>query len=276
MKSLPQRLRSQLVPLPESVTAFLDEAMKVPGMQDLSTVKAPLVDVLMAYLNERRTMAVRREDFDTARLPVYLTMNVRVVDADGQELTMSRDFTAIRAEFAEQSRTVFSTLHSNRLEKEGVTRWSDIPGGELPEAVNFEKNRVRYDGFPALIDRGASVAVEILDDKESARQAHREGLARLMILENHEQTRFIAKGLRISPVAAFQYAHYFPETKNHTQDAMREELTFAAVATAFVDRWSEVHGPIRSAESFNAAKTNGKSEIGTVAPACAKSSPTVT
>jgi ATP-dependent helicase HrpA len=270
MKSLPQRLRSQLVPLPESVTAFLDEAMKVPGMQDLSAVKAPLVDVLMAHLNERRAMAVRREDFDTARLPVYLTMNVRVVDADGKELTMSRDFTAIRAEYAEQSRTVFSTLHSNRLETEGVTRWSDIPGGELPEAVNFEKNRVRYDGFPALIDRGASVAVEILDDKESARQAHREGLARLMMIENHEQARFIAKGLRFSPVAAFQYAHYFPETKNHTQDAMREELTFAAVATAFVDRWSEVHGPIRSAESFNAAKANGKSEIGTVAAKLAR------
>jgi ATP-dependent helicase HrpA len=265
LKSLPQRMRSQLVPLPEAVTGFLDHAMDAPGMQDLSTAEAALIDALRVYLHERRGMQVVREDFDPTRLPAHLTMNVRLLDADGQELAMSRDFAALRAAFAAQSRTVFSTLHAHRLERKGITRWAEIPGGALPEAVNFEKDRVRYDGYPALIDHGASVAVAILDDKDSARQAHRQGLTRLMMLEQHEQARMVAKGIKFSPVAAFQYAHFFPDTKNHTQEAMREELAFAAFAAAFVDPWTEAHGAVRGTDAFNAARTQGRNEVGTAA-----------
>ncbi|MBL8513797.1 MAG: ATP-dependent RNA helicase HrpA [Betaproteobacteria bacterium] len=259
MKSLPQRFRSQLVPLPESVTDFLDFAMRAAGMQDLSAVKTPLIDALIEYLLQRRGMSVAREDFDPARLPPYLTMNVRVVDADGKELTMSRYFAAIRAEYAEQSRTVFSTLHSNRLEREGLTRWDF---GDLPETVNFEKNRVRYDGFPALTDDGASVSIKIFDDKEAARQSHREGLARLAMLENHEQARFLIKGFKFSPVAAFQFAHFFPDTKNHTQDAMREESGFAAFVAAFVDDVIEREGrDIRTVAGHDKARAYGKTHV---------------
>jgi ATP-dependent helicase HrpA len=259
MKSLPQRFRSQLVPLPESVTDFLDFAMRGAGMQDLSAVKVALVDALIEYLGQRRGMSVAREDFDTSRLPPYLTMNVRVADADGKELTMSRDFSAIRAEYAEQSRTVFSTLHSNRLEREGFTRWDF---GDLPETVNFEKNRVRYDGFPALTDDGASVSIKIFDEQEAARQSHREGLARLAMLENHEQARFLIKGFKFSPVAAFQFAHFFPDTKNHTQDAMREETGFAAFVAAFVDDCVEREGrDIRNAADHDLARAYGKTHV---------------
>ena len=259
MKSLPQRFRSQLVPLPESVTDFLDFAMRGAGMQDLSAVKVALVDALIEYLGQRRGMSVTREDFDTSRLPPYLTMNVRVADADGKELIMSRDFAAIRAEYAEQSRTVFSTLHSNRLEREGLTRW-DFE--DLPETVNFEKNRVRYDGFPALTDDGASVSIKIFDDKEAARQSHREGLARLAMLQNHEQARFLIKGLKFSPVAAFQFAHFFPDTKNHTQDAMREETGFAAFVAAFVDDCVGREGrDIRNAADHEKARAYGKTHV---------------
>ena len=259
MKSLPQRFRSQLVPLPESVTDFLDFAMRGAGMQDLSAAKTPLIDALIEFLAQRKGMSVTRDDFDASRLPPYLTMNVRVADADGKELTMSRDFAAIRAEYAEQSRTVFSTLHSNRLEREGLTRWDF---DDLPETVNFEKNRVRYDGFPALTDDGASVSIKIFDDKEAARQSHREGLARLAMLENHEQARFLIKGFKFSPVAAFQFAHFFPDTKNHTQDAMREEAGFAAFVAAFVDDAIEHEGrDIRSAADRDKARTHGKTHV---------------
>ncbi len=259
MKSLPQRFRSQLVPLPESVTDFLDHAMRGAGMHDLSSAKTPLVDALTEFLAQHRGMVVARDDWDPTRLPAYLTMNVRVVDADGKELTMSRDFASIRTEYAEQSRTVFSTLHSNRLERDGLVRWDF---DDLPETVNFERNRVRYDGFPALTDDGASCSIKIFDEREAARQSHREGLARLAMLEHHEQSRFLSKSFKFSPVAAFQFVHFFPDTKNHAQDALREEITFAAFVAAFVDDVMERTGQdIRTAQAFAAARSEGKAHV---------------
>jgi ATP-dependent helicase HrpA len=169
-------------------------------------------------------------------------MNFRIVDADGKELAMSRDFQALRAQFADQSKTVFSTLHRNRLEQDDLVEWPQAID-ELPESVNFEreqgvgagKTRVRYDGYPAFVDRGTTVSVVIFDERLEAAQAHVQGLTRLFMLMQSDAARFVERSIRISPTAAFQYSSFVPAAKNHAQEALRQELLFAAFRATFVD-----------------------------------------
>ena len=257
-KTLPQKIRSQIVPVPDTVSEFIGHVTRREGMNDLSAAEMPLINAMAVFLRDVKRLDAPADAWDISRLTPHLLMNFRIVDADGKELAMSRDFAALKLQFADASRTVFSTLHSNRLERDDITRWSDGVGEDLPETINFERNQIRYDGFPALVDRGMSVSIKIFDERQAARQSHRRGLTRLFMLEMAEQVKFLERGIKLSPVAAFQFVHYFPESKNHTQDAMRTELVFAAFAGTMVDTATE---EIRSDAAFNAARVVGKAKL---------------
>ena len=254
-KTLPQKIRSQIVPVPDTVSEFIGHITRREGMNDLSAAEMPLIDAMAAFLREVKRLDVASDAWDVSRLPPHLLMNFRIVDADGKELAMARDFAALKVQFSDASRTVFSTLHRNRLERDDITRW-DFES--LPEAINFERNQIRYDGFPALVDRNTSVSIKIFDELQAAEHSHRRGLTRLFMLELAEQVKFLERGIKFSPVAAFQFVHYFPESKNHTQEAMRTELVFAAFAGTMVEAALEV---IRSEAAFNAARVAGKTKL---------------
>ena len=254
-KTLPQKIRSQIVPVPDTVSEFIGHIAKREGMNDLSAAEMRLIDEMAAFLHDVKRMDVPPEAWDISRLPPHLLMNFRIVDADGRELAMSRDFSALKVQFADASRTVFSTLHRNRLERDDITRW-DFDA--LPETINFERNQIRYDGFPALVDRDTSVSIKIFDELDAAKHSHRHGLTRLFMLELSEQVKFMERSIKLSPVAAFQFVHYFPESKNHTQDAMKTELVFAAFAATMVDA---MQAEIRDEVTFNAARAAGKPKL---------------
>ncbi len=251
-KTLPQKIRSQIVPVPDTVSEFIGHINQREGMNDLTKAEMPLIAAMAKFLRDVKRMDVATDVWDMTRLPSHLLMNFRIVDADGKELAMSRNFAELKAQFADASRTVFSTLHKNRLERDDIVKW-DFDA--LPETINFERNQIRYDGYPALVDRETSVSIKIFDDCHAAKHSHRRGLTRLFMLEMAEQTRFIERGIKLSPVSAFQFVHYFPETRNHTQDAMKAELVFAAFAGTMVDTTT---AGIRDETAFNAARVAGK------------------
>ncbi len=265
IKTLPQRFRSPLVPVPEFVSNFIghivgNSAAK-PGMSDLSAVEFALIDALTQFIKSHKAIDIPRDAWDASlaggRLAPHLFMNFRIVDADGKELAMSRDFAALAEQYADASRTVFSTLHRNRMEQDGLTAWPADPA-EIPETINFEKSGIRYDGFPALVDEGAAVAIKIFDDALTANLSHTQGVVRLTILSLPEQARFAERSVKVSPVAAFQFSTFFPETKNHAQEAMRQELLFAAFRATFVDGEA---GSVRSRAAFEADLAAHKNDL---------------
>ena len=263
-KTLPQKIRSQIVPVPDTVSEFIGHIHQREGMNDLSKAEMPLIEAMSKFLRDAKRMDIDADAWDMARLPPHLLMNFRIVDADGKELAMSRSFAVLKAQFADASRTVFSTLHRNRLERDDIIKW-DFDA--LPETINFERNQIRYDGYPALVDRETSVSIKIFDELQAAKHSHRRGLTRLFMLEMAEQTKFTERGIKLSPVSAFQFVHYFPETKNHTQDAMKAELVFAAFAGTMVDSATT---EIREASAFNAARVAGKATLSANASALAQ------
>jgi ATP-dependent helicase HrpA len=268
-KTLPQRFRSALVPVPDTVSAFIDYINRKPDMADLSAADEPLLEVMTRFLQRERNLDVPRDAWDVSpesgRVVPHLYMNFKIVDGDGKELAMSRDFAALREQFADQSKTVFSTLHRNRLERDGLTVWpTDLE--ELPETINFEreqeKMRIRYDGYPALVDQGSTVSITIYDEQLEALHAHTQGLVRLFMLVQPDAAKFCERSIKVSTVAAFQFSTFFPETKNHVQEAVRQELLFCAFRATFVDSFAagdtEV---IRSRAQFESQLVKHKADL---------------
>ena len=108
LKSLPQRPRSRLVPLPDTTAEFCELAPFAQG---------ELLDVLLKFVRERTQLAVQRNDFKLDAVPAHLFMNLRVVDEHGRQLAMGRHLASLKAQWGAQARTAFQALAALKLER---------------------------------------------------------------------------------------------------------------------------------------------------------------
>jgi ATP-dependent helicase HrpA len=72
------------------------------------------------------------------------------------------------------------------------TQWSF---DELPEIMEIKKGGHTLIGFPALVDGGDHVDLEVFDEPEVAARKHREGLRRLVALQIREPLKYLEKNL---------------------------------------------------------------------------------
>src|SRR6185437_12571067 len=93
-KTLPQRSRSRLVPLPGFADAFVEAHAFGEG---------DLLDTLCADIAQRTGIAVRRGDFRQEQLAAHLSMNLRVVDEHGRQLGESRHLAELKAAWGEKA-----------------------------------------------------------------------------------------------------------------------------------------------------------------------------
>jgi ATP-dependent helicase HrpA len=67
--------------------------------------------------------------------------------------------------------------------------------GELPELMEIRKGGQTLIGFPALIDDGDAVRIEVFDEPEVAQARHRAGLRRLFALQIKDALKYLEKNL---------------------------------------------------------------------------------
>jgi ATP-dependent helicase HrpA len=234
LKSLPQRPRSRLVPLPESATRFT-EVMSEPEAFGAGS----LTDALLKRVRDITSIDVKRADFKLEMLPPHLFMNLRVVDEHGRQLGMGRNLGALKAELGAQARGAFQALAglqvkaspivvdqsdgsgSNaseaRLSQEsrnkvgGATkvapagaaalqagqRYTAWTFGELPELMEVRRGAQALIGFPALVDSGNAegVTIEVFDEPAVAAAKHRAGLRRLFAFQLKEAIKYLEKSI---------------------------------------------------------------------------------
>ena len=90
MKALPKALRNRLAPLPDAVTAFLEAAPYGAG---------PLTDALRGWLRVRTRRGAAAGRLGRRRAcRAHLDIEVRVIDAAGNELASGRDLAALRTQ----------------------------------------------------------------------------------------------------------------------------------------------------------------------------------
>jgi len=100
LKSLPQKHRRHLVPLPECAQTLAARFGERPP-------ERPLVDTLIDALRDRYGLRLQREDFRPETVPLHLFMNFRLIDAHGGRIAASRSLAQLKAEHGATAQTAF-------------------------------------------------------------------------------------------------------------------------------------------------------------------------
>ncbi len=183
VKSLPKQQRKHLVPAPDYVDRMLEQVQ--PDNVDLLTVMA-------RSLSQLGGIRLRPEDWAASKLDDYYQMNVRVVDSRGKLMAQGRDLDALIRQFREDTQLSVSTAPSAGPQRTGITRWDF---DELPREWRFRQAGVAIVSYPALADKGDTVAIELCDYPAQARQQHRLGVLKLGQLANSQGLRYLRKQL---------------------------------------------------------------------------------
>ncbi|MEP6656560.1 MAG: ATP-dependent RNA helicase HrpA [Betaproteobacteria bacterium] len=182
LKALPKAWRNRLVPLPEVVTAFLEQE---PDFDIL------LTDALREFIRKRLGDAPPRDAWEALVLPPHLAINIQVVDAAGKELAQGRDLSALRAQLGEAAALSF-VEEGPALERRDLRTWDF---GDLPPTLSMRHDGRRMTGYPALVDGGDSVSIALLDTQEAAEASTRTGVARLVHIALKDVLARYEKGL---------------------------------------------------------------------------------
>jgi ATP-dependent helicase HrpA len=279
VKSLHQKPRARLVPLPDYVAEFVELTPFAQGS---------LMDALLKAVRERTQLAVQRNDFKLETLSPHLFMNFRVVDEHGRQLGMGRNLAALKAELGGQARSAFQALATLQVARQepaaeaspsppggarqpaakaqaaaaapavaaAYTTWTF---GELPELMEVQRGAQTLVGFPALIDRGTHVEIEVFDEPDVAAQKHRAGLRRLVALQLKEPLKYLEKNIPDLQKMAVAYMSL------GTQEELRDQIIDVALERAFLA------DPLPADEAgFKARIDEGRSRLNLIAQEVAR------
>jgi ATP-dependent helicase HrpA len=121
LKSLHQRPRSRLVPLPESAARMAAE-LNVPEAYGATG----LVEALLKKVRDATQVDVQRADFKLDMLSPHLFMNFRVVDEHGRQLGTGRNLGALKAELGAKARGAFQALAGLKLSGLNVAQTAPV------------------------------------------------------------------------------------------------------------------------------------------------------
>jgi ATP-dependent helicase HrpA len=214
IKALPKTFRRVCVPVPDFVTAFLEQA---------EIGKGELLSTLAAYIQQRTGLKLGADDWKED-IPDHLLMNFRVIDEKQRELGMGRHWNALKQQLGQAAQLTFRSATLD-IEKSGLKQWDF---GDLPKTLTFTRDGRQLTGYPALEDNGDSVSIKLFDTESAANQAHRAGVRRLMRFELKEQMKQLEKGLP----GFTQYALLLRNILN--ADDLKEDMLTAIADRAFI------------------------------------------
>ncbi|MDR0672692.1 MAG: ATP-dependent RNA helicase HrpA [Zoogloeaceae bacterium] len=202
IKTLPQKIRARLAPIPEFAESFIaaidgDESRMENG------ILPPLIDFILAKRGlNARGWPVTPDAFRPDALPAHFFMNIKLVDAHGRQLDMRRDLGELKAQWGEDARQDFAKRRETSFTHQGLSGWTF---GELPERMEIPAGETRLIGYPALTDDGDSVSLQVFDTPEEARRCHAAGLLRLFMVQFAEQRKYLEKNLPDFSRMSIQY-----------------------------------------------------------------------
>ncbi len=100
--------------------------------------------------------------------------------------------------------------------------------GALPELMEIRQGAQTLIGFPALIDAGEAVTIEVFDEPELAAVKHRAGLRRLFALQLRDALKYLEKNI---PELQKMAIAYMPLG---TQEELRAQIIDLALERAFL------------------------------------------
>nr|WP_304750840.1 ATP-dependent RNA helicase HrpA [Rhodoferax sp.] len=264
IKTLHQRPRSRLVPLPDTA-AKMAETLNAPE----TFGHGSLLDALLKLVRAATSIDVVRADIKVDMLSPHFFMNFRVVDEHGRQLGTGRNLGALKAELGAKARGAFQALAGLKMASVAATqpafkenqpvarvnsskkaiknvvapaapagqRHAAWTFGELPELLEILKGGQTLIGYPGLIDAGDAVTIEVFDEPDVAAAKHRAGLRRLFSLQIKDALKYLEKNipdLQKMAVTFMQVGKAADGTGGGTIEELREQIIAVALDRAFL------------------------------------------
>ncbi|WP_394789500.1 ATP-dependent RNA helicase HrpA [Rhodoferax sp.] len=267
IKTLHQRPRSRLVPLPDTASKMA-ETLNAPALFGHGT----LVDAVLKLVRAATSLDIVRADIKADMLSPHMFMNFRVVDEHGRQLGTGRNLGALKSELGAQARGAFQALAGLKMasnaaaqpvSKENQPAAQVVPAqaaiktaaklnsqpspanqrytawtfGELPELLEIQKGGQTLIGYPGLIDAGDAVTIEVFDEPGVAATKHRAGLRRLFSLQIKDALKYLEKNipdLQKMAVTFMQVGKNADGSGGGTIEELRAQIIDVALDRAFL------------------------------------------
>jgi ATP-dependent helicase HrpA len=264
LKSLPQRPRSRFVPLGDSAArlagqlsepaawargSLTDAVLKL--VRDSTSLDVKRADFKLDMLPAHLFMNIRVVDDHGRQLGMGRNLGALKAELGAQARGAFQALAGMKgvAAAAPADNVTHSTSGAGKSEgRPAVVPDSKVAGaggapaatraaderyqawtfGELPELMEIRKGGARLIGFPALIDQGDAVAIEVFDEPDVALSKHRAGLRRLFALQIRDALKYLEKNL---PDLQKMAVAYMPLG---TQEELREQIIEVALERAFL------------------------------------------
>ncbi len=181
-KSIPQRLRHKLGALAEFAETFVAAA---------KPSDTPLATAISRYIRLELNLDVPLDAFRPDSAPPHLAMNYLVIDEHGRQLAMGRNLAELKTALRDETEAVLQD-EAPMPEGEKFTGWTF---GDLEEMMELERGGQTLVGYPALVDAGDAVTLQVVDSPENALEIHRGGVRRLLSIAFKERIRDLEKSL---------------------------------------------------------------------------------
>ncbi len=175
IRALPKATRRSFIPVPGVAKACL-EALK--GVD----IRESLIENVALVLKRLSGLAIQREDFNLKELDPHLFMRVEILDAKGKVLKVFREsweaWPAIE-DYLSTSEMPAESKANLGWEKEKLLDWTF---GDFPREIPTQFQGVSIVLYPAIEDRGDSVALVLESTREKAESLSTSGILRLLFL----------------------------------------------------------------------------------------------
>jgi ATP-dependent helicase HrpA len=232
IRSLPKEVRRSFVPVPDYAAQALQRIRPDHG---------PLPEVLARELGRLTGDPVPPGSWRWDRVPPHLRMRYLVEDEAGRELAAGKDLRTLQEQLAERAEAGLAVAAST-FEQDGLRSWTI---GTLPRQVDVTWAGFRRRAYPALVDRGESVAVRVLASPAEQDREMWAGTRRLLLLSLPNPTRAAERRLSNDTQLALARSPYRKVS----------DLFDDCVECAVDQLLADLGGPVWNEAAFNALRT---------------------
>ena len=177
-----EKIAALLYELPKATRRALGEIPELARTlaATLTPFDGPMIPALARAASELTGEHVPEASFRPDTVAAYLRLTCRVIDEEGRVVAQSRDIDEVLKKYGARARAAWkSTAVSPAWERAGLTTWDF---GELPAFVVRRVSGTELRSYPAIMDRGASVDLVLLESSAAAAATSRAGVRRLLTL----------------------------------------------------------------------------------------------
>ena len=180
-KSLPKHIRIPLLPLSDTVTAFLTQYK----------THHHLFQSISDFILKKTKEPYMIDEDEIESLPRHCFMNIEVRNQKNEIVIQGRDLNLLKNSVKPQVH-VKKNEKTSAIERFNLKRW-DFDA--LPNTIDLNAHQKDYKGFVGLSDDDESVSIRVFVSEEEMKQSHRQGVLRLLSYELKPQLKQLEKEL---------------------------------------------------------------------------------